>query len=271
VRRVTGLAAAAIIVLAAAACGSSSSGGVSNSSGGNPTVEVSFDDTGCKPDSLTLPSGPTKFHVKNDGASSISEFEVLDSKGAIVGEKESLTPGLDGTFSVDLQAGATYTIACPGGTQHPTGTITVAGGSSSTSGSESEAAGACVPAGDPATATSHLAVDLHDFQITPASSTTAAGKIAVDGTNTGTHPHEVVVVKGVAPADLPRAADGSIDEDQLPGGAKIGELEAFAPGGSCSAVLDLSAPGSYTLFCNVVGVTEGAHVKQGMVTTITLQ
>jgi uncharacterized cupredoxin-like copper-binding protein len=265
------LASVLVIVLAAGACGSSSSGRASNSSGGNPTVEVSFDDTGCKPDSLTLPAGPTKFHVKNAGASSISEFEVLDGKGAIVGEKESLTPGLDGTFTVDLQAGASYTIACPGGTEHPTGTVTVAGASSSASGSESEAAGDCVPAGDPATATAHLAVDLHDFQITPASSTGITGKIAIDGSNTGTHPHEVVVVKGVAPADLPRAADGSIDEDALPAGAAIGELEAFAPGGSCSAVLDLSAPGRYTLFCNVVGVTEGAHVKQGMVTTITLQ
>ena len=50
-----------------------------------------------------MPAGKTTFHVRNDGAGSISEFEVLDGKGAIVGEKESLTPGLDGRFDVTIE------------------------------------------------------------------------------------------------------------------------------------------------------------------------
>ena len=260
---------AVVLTLVVGACGSSSNkaaSGASGSQSGNPTVEASFDDSGCHPTSFDLPAGPTTFHVKNDGASAITEIELLDSKGAIVGEKENLTPGLDGSFNVNLSAGADYSLACPGGTDHAVVPVHVEGGGD---GHSSAAGSACTPAGDPSTAPSHVAVALKDFTIEPATTSVAAGKVAFDATNSGTHPHEIVVVEGVTPDGLPRVDDGSIDEDKLPAGAAVGELEAFAPGNACSAVLDL-APGSYTLFCNVVGQPEGAHAKLGMVTTLTV-
>ncbi len=268
-------ALAVLVVFGAAACGSSSNkvsdGSASSASnGGNPTVEASFDDTGCKPTSFDLPAGRTTFHVKNDGASSITEIELLDSKGAIIAEKENLTPGLDGTFTVNLTAGAEYSLTCPGGTEHAVVPVHVEGGDGDHDSDHDSAAGsACTPAGDPSTAASHLSVALQDFTITPATPTATAGTVAFDATNTGTHPHEIVVVKGVTADELPRADDGSIDEDKLPAGSEVGELEAFAPGNACSAVFDLT-PGSYTLFCNVVGQSEGPHAKLGMITALTV-
>ena len=109
-----------LIVIAAGACGSDTP------KAGGKTVEVALTNEGCDPSDLTIPSGSTTFHVKNNGADSISEFEVLDSSGKIIGEKESLTSGLEGSFTIDLAPGQ-YTLACPGGTKHPTGTLTVGG------------------------------------------------------------------------------------------------------------------------------------------------
>jgi iron uptake system component EfeO len=43
----------------------------------------------------------------------VTEFEVL-SGDKILGEKENLTPGLSGDFSITLKPG-TYVTACPGG------------------------------------------------------------------------------------------------------------------------------------------------------------
>jgi uncharacterized cupredoxin-like copper-binding protein len=250
-----------LLVLTAAACGS-------DSPAAGRTVEVSFTDEGCVPSELTIPSGKTSFHVKNDGADSISEFEVLDSGGKILGEKESLSPGLDGTFTIDLKPGS-YVLACPGGTKHPTGTLTVSdSGTSAGDAHSTEAAAECVPSGASNEAAVHLKATLSDFKIQLGQSTVAAGAVSFDGTNTGTHPHEIVVVKGVSPTELKSDATGGVDEEQLPDGALIGELEAFSPGRSCSAGFELTA-GSYTLFCNTVG-DEGSHFQQGMVTTLTV-
>jgi uncharacterized cupredoxin-like copper-binding protein len=257
----------ALLVLAVLAVGACGGGSATTSSGGARKIEVKLTDEGCSPFDFTVAPGSTTFHITNDGANAVSEFYVYEGS-SVLAERENITAGLDRELTVDLKQGTSYSVACPGGTKHATGTLTVSGAASSSAARSDHDAAACVPI-DTSGATSHLAVGLKDFTITPAFSTAAAGKVAIDGTNSGTHPHEVVVVKGVAPADLPRAADGSIDEDQLPAGAKIGELEAFAPGGSCSSVLELTA-GSYTLFCNVVGTSEGAHVKQGMVTPITV-
>jgi uncharacterized cupredoxin-like copper-binding protein len=255
---------AVALVMVIAACGGDSSSG-----GSGRTVEISLNDDGCSPFELTLPAGSTSFHVKNDGADSITEFEVLDSGNKVVAEKENLTPGLEGRFTVDLQPG-TYVLACPGGKTHPTGTLTVTGASSdsSTGAAGSGTASSCIPSGTNDTPTGHVRVGLADFTMQVDPDSVPAGAIALDGTNTGTHPHEIVIVKGVAPAALPTDAQGSVDEKSLPAGAEIGEVEAFNPGLSCSGTFALDA-GTYTLFCNVVG-EEGAHFKLGMVTTLTV-
>jgi plastocyanin len=256
VKRVASTTGLFALVAIAAACG-----GDSTTTSGSSTVEVTITDEGCNPFELTIEPGKTTFHVTNDGADRISEFEVLTEAGKIIGEKESLAPGLDGSFTLDLDEG-TYVLACPGGTTHPTGTLTVG---TAHGGADHEATG-CVPSGDPSKATSRVAATLRDFEIRLADGSVAGGTVAIEAKNAGTHPHEIVVVKGVAPADLPHDSTGKVDEGQLAAGAVIGELEAFNPGLSCAAAFDLD-PGTYTLFCNVVG-PEGAHEKLGMVAVL---
>jgi iron uptake system component EfeO len=107
-RRSTSLAAAAVLSLALAACGSSAKTG----SGGD-SVPVTLTDAGCDPAKLQLPEGPTTFEVSNEGADSVSEFEILDG-AKVLGEVENLTPGLSGSFSLTLRPG-TFTTLCPGG------------------------------------------------------------------------------------------------------------------------------------------------------------
>ena len=270
-RRTISLLFVAGLVFFVTGCGSDS-----KSSSGGKTLEFTITNEGCNPAQAATTPGSTKFHVKNDGADNITEFEVLDSANNIVAEKENLTPGLEATFTADLKEGR-YTLACPGGTKNPTGTLTVnasgapASGSAMT-GDHDEAGGDCVPAapasGSGGTAT-EVKATLSDFKIELDATSAKAGTIELDGTNNGTHPHEIVVVKGVASSALPTDANGQLEEAKLPTGAVIGELEAFSPGKSCSASFALG-PASYTLFCNVVGAEEGAHFQNGMVTSFTV-
>src|SRR5262245_52953735 len=130
-------------VLVLAACGG-------DGDSGGKTINVALTPEGCDPFEITADPGKTTFKVENKDADAVTEFEVLED-GTVVGEKENLTPGLSGSFTVDLKAGATYQLLCPGGTQHATGTLTVAGASGSSgaaAGSNSSANGACPPAPD---------------------------------------------------------------------------------------------------------------------------
>ena len=267
-RRALSVLSVAGLVFLVTGCGSDSKG-----SSGAKTLEFTITDEGCNPAQTSTVPGSTNFHVKNTGANSITEFEVLDSTGHIVGEKENLTPGLEGSFTIDLKEGA-YTLACPGGTKSPTGTLTVSASGAAASGSaDHDEGGDCVPpapaSGSAAGSTTEVKAALSDFKIELDPTAATAGTVELDGTNNGTHPHEIVVVKGVASSALPTDANGKVDEDKLPANAVIGELEAFGPGKSCSASFTLE-PGSYTLFCNVVGAEEGAHFQKGMVTSFTV-
>ncbi|MEY2447534.1 MAG: iron uptake system component EfeO [Acidimicrobiaceae bacterium] len=263
-RRLAIVPIVAIAMLAVAACGSDST-----STANGSKVDVTLTDEGCNPTAITVAPGKTTFHIRNDGAGGITEFYVYDGD-KVLGERENLTPGLSGDLQLELKEGA-YRTFCPGGTTKANGTLTVTAGGADhgASGSAGGAAdAACVPAGDPASASTHLVATLRDFQIELGARSVTGGRVAIDATNEGTHPHEIIVVNGVAPAALVFDAAGKVDEDKLPSGALIGELEAFSPGRSCSAVFDL-APGSYTLFCNTSGA-EGAHATLGMVTTLTV-
>jgi iron uptake system component EfeO len=84
-------------------------------------------DAGCVPNAAKAPAGPIVFDLENAGTSKVSEFEVLDGD-TILGEKENLSDGLSGTFSLTLEQGK-YTLYCPGGSDER-GTLTVAGGAS---------------------------------------------------------------------------------------------------------------------------------------------
>ena len=118
VRATLALTLAASAVLAAA-CGSSDS-----APGNAAKMSFKLTDAGCIPSSARAPAGPMAFEVENAGASKVTEFEILEGD-KIVGEKEDLTDGLSGSFTLTLDTG-TYTIYCPGGTDER-GTLTVSG------------------------------------------------------------------------------------------------------------------------------------------------
>jgi hypothetical protein len=143
-------------------------------------------------------------------------------------------------------------------------------GSASGSGSGSGVTAECAPVGDLSTASTRVDVNLDEWVIEPSTTTAPAGQIGFVLTNAGEDPHELVIVKGVAPDDLPLDEHGAVDETQLPDGALIGEVEAFSGGTSCNGVFDLE-PGEYTLICNVYEESEDeAHLAEGMVTTFTV-
>lgn len=90
-------------------------------------VKVVLTDQGCEPKPSQAEAGKNSFAVTNDGANGVSEAELLAENGqSILGERENITPGLSGTFSLNLAEG-TYKIYCPGATQD-TWTFTVKGG-----------------------------------------------------------------------------------------------------------------------------------------------
>ncbi len=109
------------IAAGVSACGSESEGG----SGGGRTLSFKLTDAGCEPAEATAPAGPIEFEVTNDGSASVTELEVLDGD-QVLGEKENLTEGLSGSFSLNLEKG-TYTLYCPNGTENERGTLTVTG------------------------------------------------------------------------------------------------------------------------------------------------
>ena len=124
------LGGGALLALAvlAAGCGSDSET-TGSAGGGDPrVVDVRLVDAGCQPAELTLPPGPTRFEVTNDGADAVTEFEILDGD-RILREVENLAPGLYGEFSLTLTPGR-YVLYCPGGTSAERGSLTVEGSES---------------------------------------------------------------------------------------------------------------------------------------------
>jgi iron uptake system component EfeO len=113
-RLLTAIAVATAVPLAAAGCATSSAGSSAAGSGGNAansTVTINFTDDGCPPSPASIGAGAVKFSVANKGANRVTEAEVLQD-GRILGEKENLTPGLSGDFSLRLEAGQ-YVVYCP--------------------------------------------------------------------------------------------------------------------------------------------------------------
>jgi iron uptake system component EfeO len=115
----------ALVVTLTAGCGSGTVVNGQAAVAGAPKVTVGFTDEGCTPSPATVPAGPTNFEMRNAGASAVTEAEVMQGD-RILGEKENLTPGLSGTFSLRLAEG-TYTVYCPNArTERSTLTVTAA-------------------------------------------------------------------------------------------------------------------------------------------------
>jgi hypothetical protein len=116
------------------------------------------------------------------------------------------------------------------------------------------------------TATEEVVLTLGEFTIKP-SAQPKAGVISFKAENAGKENHEVVIVKGDKAEALPKDADGGLDEEKLPEGALIGEIEGFPGGQVCSGTFNLAA-GKYVLLCNIVETEPNgekeAHFKEGM-------
>lgn len=85
------------------------------SNGGTRTVAIAFTDNGCAPSPAKVEAGALSFTVTNKNAGRVTEAEVMKD-GRILGEKENLTPGLSGRFSLRLEAGE-YVVYCPNAKQ----------------------------------------------------------------------------------------------------------------------------------------------------------
>jgi len=112
-------ATALLLVLFATACGSSE-----DTPAGAKVLSFELTDEGCLPRAASAPAGPITFEAENTGSSKVTEIEVMEGD-TILGEKENLSEGLSGSFSLTLDAGR-YTIYCPGGDEEK-GTLTVSG------------------------------------------------------------------------------------------------------------------------------------------------
>jgi iron uptake system component EfeO len=119
VRARTCLAVCLVALATATACGDD--GG--STAAGVRTIEINLSDGGCEPASLSALAGPTTFHVTNDDAAGVTEFEILDGT-KILGEVENVAPGIDRSFSITLKAGSFITY-CPGADKEK-GTLEVA-------------------------------------------------------------------------------------------------------------------------------------------------
>jgi hypothetical protein len=129
---------------------------------------------------------------------------------------------------------------------------------------------ACEPVGDPATAEDRVEVTLTEWSVETDEERVPGGRVQFVAFNQGEEPHELVIVRGDDPGSLPLADDGSVDEDALPAGALVGEIEAFPPGTSCNGVFELDR-GDYVLLCNVLegdGEEAESHFDKGMSTTM---
>jgi iron uptake system component EfeO len=94
--------------LLAAGCGK----GDDAAAKGATKITVTLTDSGCKPSPSSIKAGPATFQIKNGGTSKVSEAELQKKDGTIMGEKENLSPGLSGTFSLKLESGK-YVMYCP--------------------------------------------------------------------------------------------------------------------------------------------------------------
>jgi iron uptake system component EfeO len=109
---------ALLLLVTAAGCGGTASS--------SQKLTVKLVDDGCSPASLDAKSGSTTFNVENSGTSKVTEFEVKNEKGIILGERENVVEGIPASFTLDLEPG-TYVLSCPNGDTEDQGKLVVTG------------------------------------------------------------------------------------------------------------------------------------------------
>jgi iron uptake system component EfeO len=119
IRATLAIGAATAATLALGACGSSTSKD-------SRVLAVTLTDTGCTPQSLSTAAGPVTFEVTNGGTSKVTEMELKDGSGVILGESENVVEGIHGKFSLNLEPGK-YVLSCPTGDTDDQGALIVSG------------------------------------------------------------------------------------------------------------------------------------------------
>jgi iron uptake system component EfeO len=104
--RDTALLPALLLVLALAGCGGASTRAAS--------LKFMLTDRGCVPAQATVAAGPVTISVTNGGTTRVTELELQNASGIIIGERENVLLGISGSFSLDLQPGV-YLLNCPDG------------------------------------------------------------------------------------------------------------------------------------------------------------
>lgn len=115
-------------------------------------------------------------------------------------------------------------------------------------------------------------VSLSEWQVDPSPASASSGDVEFSVTNDGGEAHEMVVVKDIAPEDLPVDENGHVIEEEVPEAALIGEIAEFDAGTTETKTFNLE-PGTYTIFCNIIEEEDGetiSHFKNGMHSTITV-
>jgi iron uptake system component EfeO len=98
-------------ILATGCASTAASTKASGEPAGTTAVRVTLSNDGCVVEPSLIAAGPATFTVSNNGGSAVSEAELVVGS-MILGEKEGLTPGLSGTFSLNLRSGK-YEMYCP--------------------------------------------------------------------------------------------------------------------------------------------------------------
>jgi iron uptake system component EfeO len=118
VRALIAAGALGLLALFAAACGSGD-----KAPAGSKELSFTLTDEGCSPHDAKADAGPINFKVKGESAG-VTELEVLDGE-TLLGERENIADGLEGSFALTLEEGE-YTVRCNGGTDED-GTLKVTG------------------------------------------------------------------------------------------------------------------------------------------------
>ena len=71
-------------------------------------------------------SGSVTINVTNGGTGKVTELELKNPKGIILGERENIVSGISGAFTLNLEPG-TYVLNCPNGDQEDNGKLVVSG------------------------------------------------------------------------------------------------------------------------------------------------
>ena len=70
--------------------------------------------------------GAITFEITNGGTAKVTELELKNEDGIILGERENIVSGIDGSFTLNLQPGR-YVLSCPNGDKEDNGVLVVTG------------------------------------------------------------------------------------------------------------------------------------------------